>query len=210
MPHKLTPVDHDPFASIPVRAGKAVLGSGAVRSVKSGVGAEIKSLEELKNHASSGGDPVFVRYSNGPKFDMRPGAKSIDHQTGERHNGLSAIQLTGDMNYAQLIRSLRDYASGGEPHVYAGKINGVDSDGAPTIQPTKYIGALSPDLKNLIGDESIPHRLDVQNSIDQLRNNVAPEKLSPFQLEILQDWQAKLDKSGGRVPVHLPPFAQKP
>lgn len=183
----------------PVRAGEAVLGAGAIRGVNSAMPkTEVSSLQDLKDAlASSGSDPLFVRYSNGPKFDMKPGAVSMDHQTGEVHNGLSAVELNGGMDDAKLVRYLRDYASGGDPHIYSGKVTGLDSDRGPTIQPTKYIGKLSKTLTDLIGDESVPHRLELQKMVAQY--NSVLDRLTPSQHQRLQEMKTTLDAMGGSV-----------
>lgn len=184
-------------AGVPLRAGEMALGAAAVRGVKSAM-PEISSLQELKNAiAANGNDPLFVRYSQGPQFDMRLGAVSKDYQTGEIHNGLSAVELNSGMDDAELVRYIRDYASGGEPHVYSGKVNGLDSDGGPTIRPSEHIGKLSRELTDMIGDESVPNRLELQKMIEQY--NSVLDRLTPFQHQRLQEMRTSLDAMGGPV-----------
>jgi hypothetical protein len=190
-PPKLVPVDHDPFAP----QADATAPPRAPPITKS---PQIESLDALKSALqSSGGNPLFVRYSRGPKFDMEYGAVSKDHQTGEYHSGLSAVELNGKMSDEKLVRYLRDYASGGDPHIYAGEVTGLDSDRSPTIRPTKYIGKLSNNLIDLIGDESVPSRLSLQQSIGQYRR--VYDRLSPSQLRSLNEMESQLAAKGGPV-----------
>jgi Large polyvalent protein associated domain 23 len=172
-------------------------GASAVSAEKK---SKIGSLQDIKDAlASNGGDPLFVRYSRGPNLDMRPGANSMDHQTGQVHNGLSAVELNSSMSDGKLVRYLRDYASGGEPHVYSGQVTGIDSDGSPSIRPTKYIGKLSKNLTDLIGDESVPNRLDLQQMIAQHKQYAERASLTPRQVARIAEMESKLSSLGGPV-----------
>jgi hypothetical protein len=91
----------------------------------------INSLDKLKSLV--GNKTFYVRYSSGFEVD-RKYKYSKDHQTGETHDGLSAIRLSGDMPDSDLLRRISEYCHTFKPGwVCLAKETGIDTDGAPTI-----------------------------------------------------------------------------
>ncbi len=134
----------------------------------------LSTIEEVLEAAADSGGVVFVRWSAGPAFDMRPGARSRDYLAGGEHSGLSAVPIRSDMSKAQVAKFLKEYGflrmrGDVQAHLYAGEQVGTDSDGYPSIRPTRHIGALSDDLVASL-DSGLARRLELQ---DQVRDGEA-------------------------------------
>lgn len=171
----------------------------------------INSLAEVRKILDAKGN-VFVRWSGGPKYDMKPGAKSRDYQSGELHDGLSALQIDADFEPSQIARYIRDYSylrGGGyknnAPHLYVGRSVGKDSDGAPTIQPEEYIGTISDKIVAFIDEESSVDRLSLMEQISNGKKALEYYKVNPpkyipiWTPEVVNRLEADLAKLGGPV-----------
>lgn len=107
-----------------------------------------EAIQKAKSELQPG-EKIYARYSKGPKYDMKEGAISIDHQTGEKHAGLSAVKIYGDDSTAAQAKQATEYlsiqgaGSSTKLNLYAGKEVGRDSDNGPVIQPTRHIGTFS-------------------------------------------------------------------
>lgn len=130
---------------------------------------EIMSVAEIADLAEKHGR-IYVRWSAGPKFDMKSGAKSRDTVSGETHSGLSAVVIRPDFSTEDILKMVRDYgflrgekATGA--YFYTGDETGVDSDGTPTIAPIKYLGRASDDLVSFADDDSNYERMSLERSI---------------------------------------------
>jgi hypothetical protein len=165
--------------------------------------------EILEVIAKSG--TLYVRWSRGPEFDMVPGAVSKDYQSGETHNGLSAIEVDADMSAEQLFRYVRDYsflrAKDKEirPHVYAAKRIGADSDNAPTIRPVEHVGSVSDALVEFLDDESNRERIQLMEQIATNKRALEIYKITPpayipaWTEETLRNSEVKLAALGGTL-----------
>jgi hypothetical protein len=108
------------------------------------------NLTQIIDAAKS--QPLFIRWSRGPELDAKM-TGSLDQASGTRHNGLSTQAVRAD-NPELLARMLPEYAflRRKDSKIYgwilSGKQNGIDSDGAPTIDPhtIKPIGRISDQL----------------------------------------------------------------
>lgn len=144
----------------------------------------VQSLAEVRALVEQHG-PLYVRWSRGPEFDMKPGAVSKDYQSGKRHQGLSAVRIDADMPDSVLYRMLRDYGylrskkNPAGPHLYAGKTVGRDSDNADSITPTQYLGSLSDDFVSFIDDDENLRRLQLTEQIEQNRRALEHYKKEP-------------------------------
>lgn len=129
----------------------------------------IKDLSEIMGLIEEHGT-IYARWSIGPEFDMKPGAKSRDYQSGELHEGLSANPISGDETTGQVVKRLGEYGymrgskNPAKLHLYAGKENGTDSDGTPTIVPTKYLGTVNKKMTKLLDDDEF---YEAQNAIGE-------------------------------------------
>lgn len=137
-------------------APKGALRSGAMRDTTM-PSRSVESIDDIRAMLSNDED-VFVRWSAGPKYDMVPGAKSKDYVNGSTHDGLSAVELRKDMSDQDIFKMVRDYSflrgeKANAPYFYSGKSVGVDSDGTPSIVPSKFLGAGSNRLMSFIDDE---------------------------------------------------------
>lgn len=205
-------------------AGTVTLGSGAMpaRGVefRAGVGlhrnqgqmmsSDIGSIDDLRK-AFHDDSPVYVRWSRGPDFDMKPGAKSRDYQTGEVHSGLSAVDITSDMSEAQMLRMIADYGhlrsadAAVRPYFYRGKEVGLDSDGGPSIRPTEYVGGVSDDFLRFVSDDTAPERIGLMGMIDNNRKALElyakepPKFIPPYSEKTLAEYERRLGELGGPV-----------
>lgn len=156
-------------------------------------------------------DSVFVRWSRGPSFDMKPGAASRDYVSGTVHDGLSAVSLGDAEDVEDILRSVNDYSflrmkdPEIRPHVYRAKKIGIDSDGAPTISPTEYLGAIDDGLIAEIENNNLIRRLALEREIS---NNISaieqyrvakPKYIPPYSELTLEKARKELDELGGPV-----------
>ena len=173
---------------------------------------EISSLHDLIDKIRANDGELHVRWSKGPRYDMQPGARSIDYQTGMAHKGLSAVPIGDDSDIIQLIRYLREYEylsqRGVNVHIYKGEKVGTDSDGYDSIRPSDYIGALSPRLKKFVTSEDTMQRLKLMQNEIMLRTRVSSreaakargedigwyaEETLPIEREELEDTRSKIN-----------------
>lgn len=117
------------------------------------------NLRQVRDELDNGGSDLFVRWSNGPKYDLDPNSNSKDYQTGEIHSGISSKRLESSDSHTDFVNSLDEYSyfqmPGVKPHIYKGKKIGTDSDGAPSIRASEYLGTLSPDeISNVVKNGS--------------------------------------------------------
>jgi hypothetical protein len=133
-------------------------------------------LADVEKLIASAEGPLFIRWSNGPKFDMRAGAKSKDYQTGLLHDGLSAVELKRGWSRSYLARRLGEYNSpfvksgkNFEGHIYEGKVVGKDSDGYPSIRPVRHVGTLDPDFSKALADRDVIQAAESLSAISSSR-----------------------------------------
>lgn len=168
-------------------AGMAQLGAAAMPAprgaLRSGAIREIDNFDDIYDALRASDEPAFIRWSAGPEYDMRTGAASMDYSSGQKHAGLSALEIDRDylpdadagmssLLYADqnLFRTARDYSylqGGGygdinRPHILFGQKVGFDSDGAPSIVPSRYFGTLSSRIQDMLMDDDIPNRLSAE------------------------------------------------
>ena len=100
----------------------------------------ISALDKYKEN------PIYVRWSRGNKYDMKEGAVSRDFAAGGTHSGLSAVPFDPSSpdaaKYLAEYQFLRMKDPKIKPHFYHGNVKGTDSDGYPSIEPTKYLGTV--------------------------------------------------------------------
>ncbi len=95
---------------------------------------------------------VYVRWSPSSSLDLSGNRVSRDFVSGETHSGLSAVDINSgddDIDIASKIREygfLRMQDSRSRPHIYAANVVGRDSDGYPSIIPTKVLATASNDV----------------------------------------------------------------
>lgn len=166
----------------------------------------IDSLDHLRQQlsASSPDEKFFVRWSAGPEHDMKPGAVSRDYQSGLEHPGLSAQNIDHGMSNQELFKFLRDYSyfntpeNPVKPHIYSGKAVGIDSDGADSIRPSRYVGTMSEDMVSKFNDESYFQAMKLTDAIDMYKRILsgsrsgAPSFYEGVEKDLL-DAQAKLE-----------------
>lgn len=193
--------------------GIAAAGLGATAAgVIPGVGdAAGKAMKKLAIGQLAGQPDVFVRWSRGPEFDMKPGARSKDYVSGDVHDGLSAVSLKDAEDVEDLLRSTNDYSflRMKDPkiraHFYRADQVGVDSDTAPTIRPKEYIGSISDELMGEIEDNNLIRRLALEREIS--RNKIAleaykrekPWGIPIYSQETLAKAMSELESLGGHV-----------
>lgn len=156
---------------------------------------------DVHHMLKTGGKDLFVRWSKGPTYDMKPGARSKDYQTGEIHQGLSSKRLEQGDHPGDLANTISEYSyvstdPSTEAHVYSGKKVGTDSDGAPSIIPDKYMGSIDNDFSKHIakhGTEILRAKHNVE-SFNRALNNGTKEKDS-----IRRTWEDHLSKAKERV-----------
>lgn len=150
-----------------------------------GRGLKFGSLDHIRHAVNEAGEPAFVRWSRGPKYDMKPGARSMNQATGEREAGLSAQILEPGFDPVTLARRIGEYEflrfNGMDisPHIYTGRSLGRGGDNEPVIAATRYLGSPADDLLLSILDQQKIARLTemrrLQRESDKLTN---PEWLS--------------------------------
>jgi|ERR1700742_2875359 len=131
----------------------------------------LSTLRKLLNNQGA----THVRWSRGPKYDLKPDAVSKDYITGAMHNGLSAVPLHKDYDDDDLVDAIKEYGfhrvgiKETLPHIYSGEIVGKDSDSYDSILPKKYLGTFS---KNFIKemDSGLPEFLDKRKKIKTLND----------------------------------------
>ena len=127
--------------------------------------AQVNDITDIRTLLDQG-EKVFVRWSAGPKYDLKPNAKSKDYVSGETHEGLSAVELTPDMSDGEIFAMVRDYSflrgeKADAPYFYAGRVVGRDSDGTPSIAPTKLLGSGSSRLMSFVDDDANLERISL-------------------------------------------------
>jgi hypothetical protein len=142
---------------------------------------DVSSISDVRNLLNQG-ERVFVRWSAGPKYDLKPNAKSKDYVGGQTHEGLSAVELTPDMSDQDIFKMIRDYSflrgeKADAPYFYSGRVVGRDSDGTPSIAPTKLLGSGSSRLTSFIDDDKNLERISL---LDQERNALAALNASDY------------------------------
>jgi len=111
------------------------------------VGGDIESVDELMSMLNS--QDVYVRWSRSPEKDIERGY-SIDHGTGTRHEGLSALKVRG--KFEDAIHDIASYRMIGmgdkksKPHLFTGKLTGTDTDDAELISDPAHLGTIGPRL----------------------------------------------------------------
>lgn len=162
--------------------GAATLGMaipGTARGVTEAVEAGVRPFKSLSDVRDAVGkyDDVFVRWSKGPDYDLKPGAVSRDYQSGATHAGLSAMPLSADLTDADLARHLRSYdyltdldRNPTAGHIYRGRRVGLDSDGSPVIAPSEYLGPIDPELHGYISSDDALRRLEIESEISRFRD----------------------------------------
>lgn len=156
-------------------------------------------------------EPVYLRWSRGPKYDLKPGARSRNQVTGQLESGLSATPLTPNDDSAALAKLIREYEFlrlGGSdiaPHLYTGRKLGVGGDNEPVIAPIRHLGTLAPDFVRSATDDSKVRRLVLQQSIEQTENilrqrdpAVAPRFYERIAADLMSQKQ-ELDRLGGAL-----------
>lgn len=180
-------------------------GAGLAMSMIPG-GKQLKNLTLREIKEIVAGRPIFARWSRGPDFDMKPGAVSKDYVSGASHDGLSAISVSPDASPSQMLRELRDYSflrakdSKIRPHIYAGEQVGRDSDGAPSIRPSEYLGSLSDDIVSALDDDAFLERMSLMEQIDQGQRALEYFKKNPPDQRFIQYWtDQKVDELRSRL-----------
>jgi hypothetical protein len=98
----------------------------------------IKSLDDIRTLLNQY-QLLFVRWSKYPRKDCQRGY-SIDHVTGKKEPGLSAVRVTPDMDDATLYRRLVEYSYlGGTPWLLTGDTYLRDTDGYYAVINPRYI-----------------------------------------------------------------------
>lgn len=172
------------------------------------------TLDDIVTRLETG--PLYARWSRGPRYDLRPGAVSRDYQSGATHDGLSAIELSNDLSRDRLLRFINDYSflrakdKDIRSHLYEAKRIGVDTDGAPTIRPTKYIGTISDDAISFMDDPANFDRLSLMDAIEQNKRALRfyeknpPDYIPTWTTQSLREMEGKLADLGGAVTVPTP------
>lgn len=154
-------------------------------------------------------EQLFVRWSRGPKYDLKAGFVSKDHATGQKHDGLSSSSLSvGDPNFA--IRQITSYAHLGQidstiyPWIFVGKQVGTDSDNGPVVEPSRVVAVIDRNDAFRIAKEHL-----VKEAEDNLRSELErgeritdpiAKRLFPQQLE---DAKKKVDEAKRNLSVYL-------
>lgn len=195
-----------------------VPGSAVAKRGAKTVADSFQNLDHIKTVINEAGEPAFVRWSRGPKYDLKPGARSMNQTTGQSEAGLSAQLLEPDFDPWVLARRIGEYEflrfNGKDisPHLYAGKVLGRGGDNEPVIAPTKYLGNLAPELLDAVLD---PNRVERLAAMRRLRNQEAkftnPEWLQNPDVtrynglgykraeKELEEYRAELERLGGHL-----------
>jgi len=115
--------------------------NAVIESIMAPLQEEISAILDLaKQHGT-----VYVRWAGNKKHDLSKGARSRDYQTGEMHQGLSAVGVTADMSPSDVAGRLHEYGYGraaepnSRPRVYLADKVGIDSDGYFSIRPRRLL-----------------------------------------------------------------------
>lgn len=118
----------------------------------------------LSKKAEENGETMYVRWSRGPKLDKEMGS-SMDYTSYQRHQGLSAQPVRHDDPElaAQMIHEYKFLRRKDDKifaWIFTGRQNGVDSDGAPTIDANsiKPVGKISETLLKKLDDYTWAYR----------------------------------------------------
>ena len=121
--------------------------------------------ERRHERPDDSGQRLYVRWSIGAEYELpAEDQHSTDHQTGHRHNGLSASplisiidsELDGETIYWPLYDSLEEstqktlseyiHIIPGECYIVRGREIGRDTDNAPTIRVTEILGVVAREI----------------------------------------------------------------
>jgi len=113
---------------------------------------EITSLDELAGLVDQAGEPLYVRFSEGPEADAH--ARSIDHESGLELPGLSVNPLHPESWWSRplhdwLARQLCQYAHLQEENprshawVLTGRVAGRGPDCEPLIAEPRPVAAIA-------------------------------------------------------------------
>lgn len=166
----------------------------------------VNSIDDVREVLRGRSEPIFVRWSAGPKHDMKKGASSRDYISGERHAGLSAVPLDKEMSDAQIAKFLSEYEflrmknPNLRPYLYTGRQVGSDSDGYPSIEPSNYVGELSDDFISALSN-GLPRRIELEEKIRRAYQTLEEGKVDRIGRQIveegLQAAQAELRRMDG-------------
>lgn len=199
-------------------APRGAIGSGPTLPIAAPSRIQMPRFTDFVSSLADG--PVYARWSRGKEFDMRPGAVSRDYQSGKHHDGLSAIELSKNDAPDQLLRLIADYGflrmkdEKIRPHLYRAERIGVDTDNAPTIRPTEYLGSLTDEAVNFISDPSNLKRMSLMDSIEKNKSALAHYSTNPPPANLIPIWtedslrklESDLAALGGKVQLPDPFF----
>jgi hypothetical protein len=157
---------------------------------------KFKNIDDVRKNLPDDAES-FIRWSVGPKYDMKSGAVSRDFSTGQVHGGLSAVPIDNKMTDSELAKYLHEYSyarMGNDMtkskglditgNIYSGKMVGLDSDGYASIIPEKHIGQLHRDLVKEM-DSGLVERLDLQEKINDAVRRLDSGSIDPTGREII-------------------------
>jgi hypothetical protein len=141
-------------------ASMAPKGEAAMSKFDSNGGISIGAIDHVRDLVNENGGKIYVRWSRGPEYDLKPGARSKDYQSGQFHEGLSANPIEADMDPHQIAKRITEYSyfnsskSPAKPYLYSAVENGIDSDGTPTVANLKYLGSVDPAYLRVMDDDA--------------------------------------------------------
>jgi hypothetical protein len=120
---------------------------------------------------------VFIRWSPTAERDLQGDQRSRDFVSGAQHEGLSAVEITGDMHHVDIAKRLAEYGflrmqdGRAVPRVYLAESVGADSDGYSSIKPREM--ALEADANVIAAiDARLADILDAEDEIETLRRRL--------------------------------------
>ena len=141
--------------------------------------------------------PVFARWSKGPKYDLKPDARSFNYQTKTFEDGLSVVKIPADASGLSLARILADYGgvSGAQGlHFYHGDIVGKGSDGEPLIKPTQHLGSAGKEFAENLRDGTLIEKEKLRASAEIDRNLMEYYEKSGWK-EKADEYREKVEKA---------------
>jgi len=168
---------NDPMASRKDVVGKSQGGrsaddktSGAARKLSQATFSAGKAfISQIESLAEQHGS-VYVRWSPTSARDLSGPQNSRDFVAGTTHDGLSAVEITGDMHPVDIAKRVSEYGflrmqdARSVPRVYLGDRVGTDSDGYALIKPKRLLEEASLDVLRAI-DAGFTKALDLEDSI---------------------------------------------
>lgn len=153
--------------------------------------AALQDIGKIRQIVSETKEPLYIRWSRGPKQDLKPGARSKDYSAGTEEAGLSAVRIEPEWlreSDGYIARRLREYNSAFfddassmfSGHIYTGRKVGTDSDGYDVIVPSKHVFKISSEFQNWSRNADNVKIAELQEGIQRTNARLSDETLDPI------------------------------